>query len=162
MIAHDIRSAHNVGSLLRTADGYGVKRVYLTGYTPFPAHAKDDRLPHLSAKLTKQISKTALGAETNTNLWKQHTDVKKLINKLHADDFSIFALEQTNSSMKLPGFDPPEKVAILLGREVEGVDTELLELCDKVLEIPMYGKKESFNVIEAATAAIYHCRFHPF
>jgi 23S rRNA (guanosine2251-2'-O)-methyltransferase len=162
LIAHDIRSAHNVGSLLRTADGFGVTQVYLTGYTPYPKQTQDVRLPHLSTKLTKQISKTALGAETDTSLWTHHEDIKILLDELRANKYIIIGLEQAENSIQLPKFIPSEKVAILLGREVEGVEPELLKLCDKTIEIPMYGKKESFNVIEAATAAIYHCRFHPF
>jgi 23S rRNA (guanosine2251-2'-O)-methyltransferase len=162
LIAHDIRSAHNVGSLLRTADGYGVKHVYLTGYTPYPTQTNDVRLPHLSSKLTKQISKTALGAETETGLWAHHDDVGMLIDELRANGYTVVGLEQAKNSIQLPKFNPSGKVAILLGREVEGVEPQLLKLCDKTVEIPMFGKKESFNVIEAATAIIYHCRFYPF
>ena len=162
LIAHDIRSAHNVGSLLRTADGFGVKHVYLTGYTPYPTKANDDRMPHLSTKLTKQISKTALGAETDNGLWTHHDEILTLLDELRADKYIIVGLEQAKNSIQLPEFNPTGKVAILLGREVEGVEPELLKLCHMTIEIPMFGNKESFNVIEAATAAIYHCRFHPF
>lgn len=157
VIAHDMRSTHNVGSLLRTADGFGAT-VYLTGYTPYPQSPQDDRLPHISAKLTKQIHKTALGAEANHDLW-SHDDIKPLLARLKAEGYEIIGLEQSNNSIKLPGYQPPHKVAILLGREVEGIEPTLLEKCAKVVEIPMQGKKESFNVIEAATTAMYHCRF---
>src|SRR5579871_6804873 len=76
LIAHDIRSTHNVGSLLRTAEGMGVARVYFTGYTPYPSLATgDERLPHIAQKLTRQIQKTALGAESQV-AWSHHTDVK--------------------------------------------------------------------------------------
>lgn len=162
LIAHDIRSAHNVGSLLRTADGFGVKHVYLTGYTPYPTQTNDVRLPHLSSKLTKQISKTALGAEADTGLWTHHDEILTLLDELRADKYIIVGLEQAKNSIQLPEFNPTGKVAILLGREVEGVEPELLKLCHMTIEIPMFGNKESFNVIEAATAIIYHCRFHPF
>lgn len=157
IIAHDMRSAHNVGSLLRTADGFGAK-VYLTGYTPYPAHKDDTRLPHLSAKLTRQIHKTALGAETNHKLWHYRPDLSELLEDLKDDEFEIIALEQDEYSTSLFEYQPTEKIAILLGREVEGIDPQLLKLCDRIVEIPMYGKKESFNVVESATVALYHCR----
>lgn len=158
VIAHDIRSAHNVGALLRTADGFGAK-VILTGYTPYPAITDDKRLPHITQRLAKQIHKTALGAETDHSLWRQEENVQEVIQNLKRQGFSIVALEQAQDAIPLPDFKPTDKTAILLGREVEGIDPELLALCDKVLEIPMQGRKESFNVTEAATAAMYHCRF---
>ncbi len=158
VIAHDMRSAHNVGSLLRTADGFGAQ-VYLTGYAPYPLIKNDERLPHLAAKQTRQIHKTALGAETNYELWKHEVDIKQLLAQLKQQGYEIVGLEQAAESVKLPEYKPPDKVAILLGREVEGIDHKLLKNCDKVVEIPMFGAKESFNVVEAATAALYHCRF---
>lgn len=158
VIAHDMRSTHNVGSLLRTADGFGAT-VYLTGYTPYPLAINDDRLPHLSAKLTKQIHKTALDAEANHDLWSHEPDVEKLLARLKSDGYEIVGLEQAKKSIKLPNYQPPGKVAILLGREVEGISPELLNKCDKIVEIPMLGHKESLNVVEAATTVMYHCRF---
>ena len=105
VIAHDIRSTHNVGSLLRTAEGLGVVHVYFTGYTPYPQlPVGDDRLPHLAAKLTKQISKTALGAETMVP-WTHHDSIEQLVAELHADGYTIAALEQTAQSMlKILGY----------------------------------------------------------
>lgn len=161
IIAHDIRSAHNVGALLRTADGFGAK-VYLTGYTPYPLASDDQRLPHISNKLTQQIHKTALGAEGNTKLWSHNPDIEALVTDLRDSDYKIVGLEQARHSIKLPDYHPPAKVAMLLGREVEGIETDLLKLCDEIVEIPMVGAKESFNVTQAATAALYHCRFYPF
>ena len=158
LIAHNIRSTHNVGSLLRTAEGLGVKTVYLTGYTPFPLKQSDPRLPHLVKKVDKQISKTALGAEQLVN-WQHEESVNQVIKILKADGFSVCALEQTAESVNLTKFETPEKVAILVGREVEGIEPEVLRLCDKVLEIPMFGKKESFNVAQAAAMAMFYCRF---
>ncbi len=159
VIAHDIRSTHNVGSLLRTCEGMGVARAYLTGYTPYPALTDGDtRLPHLAAKLTQQIHKTALGAETLVS-WQQQTDVTACISALHSEGYAVIALEQTDASVPLPEFRPPDKVALLLGREVEGVAPEVLALCDGSVEIPMFGRKESFNVVQAAAMALYQCRF---
>lgn len=156
IIAHDIRSAHNVGSLLRTANGLGAK-VILSGYTPYPKTKNDTRLPHIANKLTKQISKTALGAEKSG--WEHTDDISELIASLKKQGYRIIALEQTKNSTKLQQYKPTDKVAILLGREVEGIGPELIKLCDEAVEIPMFGSKESFNVVEAATMAMYHCRF---
>lgn len=154
LIIHDIRSCHNVGSLLRTADGLGVTAVYITGYTPYPSLEKDDRLPHIHQKLTRQIHKTALGAELSVN-WQQKDDIHDLISTLKQDGFEIAALEQSDASVQLNTYTPPDKVALLLGREVEGIDPELLDKMDVVLEIPMHGTKESFNVVQAAAIALY-------
>jgi tRNA G18 (ribose-2'-O)-methylase SpoU len=159
VIAHDIRSTHNVGSLLRTCEGLGVSQVYFTGYTPYPTlPAGDTRLPHISAKLTRQIQKTALGAESLVT-WTHLDDVAACIEQLHDSGYTVIALEQSEESIALPDFQPPERVAILLGREVEGVAPEVLVLCDRTIEIPMFGKKESFNVVQAAAMALYHLRF---
>lgn len=159
IIAHDIRSAHNVGALLRTADGFGAY-VYLTGYTPYPKlKLSDGRLPHIAERLTRQIRKTALGAETNSQLWSHHEDIDTLIRELKGKDYEVVALEQDPSATPLPKFQPSERTAILLGREVEGIDPQLIKGCHQIVEIPMQGRKESFNVTEAATAALYHCTF---
>ena len=158
LIAHDIRSTHNIGSLLRTAEGLGVHKVYFSGYTPYPAHANDERLPHMAGKISRQIAKTALGAEELVE-WECVDDVVALLHRLQEEGYTVCALEQCDASLPLPQFKVPRKVAILLGREVEGIDAELLALCDKTLEIPMFGKKESFNVVQAAAMVLYHCRF---
>lgn len=160
LIAHNLRSCHNVGSLLRTAEGIGVSGIMLTGYTPYPLHDGDTRLPHLAAKLHKQISKTALGAEA-TQPWKQYDDLDPLLRRLREDGYTVAAVEQTDGSIMLPSFNPPERIALLVGREVEGVEPVVLEQMDLALEIPMYGSKESFNVVQAAAMALYHCRFAP-
>lgn len=91
LIAHNLRSAHNVGSLLRTADGLGLQAVYLTGYTPYPLSPNDVRLPHLGQKIEKQIAKTALGAE-KTRIWKHETDIIPLIERLRGDGYQMAAL----------------------------------------------------------------------
>ena len=161
VIAHNIRSTHNVGSLLRTADGLGVHKLYFTGYTPYPRYDDDERMPHVARKTHKQISKTALGAEESVD-WEYAEDVFTVIEKLRKNGFTIAALEQTTNSIFLPSYKPPEKLAIVLGREVEGVEPEVLEICDLHVEIPMVGKKESYNVVQAAAMALYHCTFYPF
>jgi len=159
LLAHNLRSCHNVGSLLRTAEGLGVAKVYLSGYTPYPAgQPGDTRLPHEALKLTKQIHKTALDAE-NQVAWEHVDGIEEVIRRLRANGFTIMAVEQMSGSTALPDFAAPQKIALLMGREVEGVEPEVLELCDGALEIPMYGRKESFNVVQAAAMALYHCRF---
>lgn len=159
VIAHDIRSTHNVGSLLRTCEGLGVQRVYFTGYTPYPRLTEQDpRLPHMADKLTRQIHKTALDAE-NLLPWEHADDVTALLGQLRSDGYTLVALEQSETSTRLPDYQPPTKVAVLLGREVEGIEPELLAHCDITLEIPMFGRKESFNVVQAAAMTLYHLTF---
>ena len=159
MIAHNLRSAHNVGSLLRTGEGLGLQQVYLTGYSPYPLATGDTRLPHLAQKTDKQIAKTALGAEKSL-AWQHATDINAVLADLKSRDFTVAALEQAPDSIKLPDFDPPEKLALIVGREVEGIEPAILAACDHILEIPMFGHKESFNVAQAAAMALYHLRFH--
>lgn len=159
IIAHDIRSTHNVGSLLRTAEGLGVEHMYFTGYTPYPVLLSGDgRLPHIAHKLTAQIHKTALGAEGMV-AWSHEDSIAECITSLKSDGYTVVALEQDERSVPLPDYKPPEKIALLLGREVEGIDPELLDQCDTLLEIPMFGQKESFNVVQAAAMALYKLRF---
>lgn len=157
-MVHDVRSCHNVGSLLRTAEGLGIQNVYFTGYTPYPSIDKDTRLPHIHHKLTQQIHKTALGAE-NTQPWQQHEDIFELIKQLKVDGFTITGLEQTERSVPLHTYDAPTKIALLIGREVEGIENELIAAVDNVVVIPMFGAKESFNVVQATAMALYQFRF---
>jgi 23S rRNA (guanosine2251-2'-O)-methyltransferase len=159
LIAHNLRSTHNVGSLLRTCEGLGVGTVYLTGYTPYPKLANDSRLPHMSKKLDDQIHKTALDAERLLNI-KHAEDIEIVISELKGGGYKICGLEQGKSSMPLNKFKPPEKVALIVGREVEGIEPEVLVLCDQLIEIPMFGQKESFNVVQAAAMALYQLRFY--
>src|SRR5450432_2451686 len=96
LVVHNVRSTHNVGSLLRTADGMGIDHVYFTGYTPYPAAADDERLPHIREKLTQQIHKTALGAEDSLS-WSHRPEISDLLKSLKKDKFLIAALEQAPS-----------------------------------------------------------------
>ncbi len=158
VIAHDMRSAHNVGSLLRTAEGLGVGKVYLTGYTPHPSYEGDPRLPHVSRKQTSMIQKTALGAEASQD-WSYIEDISWLVADLKDNGYVVVALEQTPDALPLHTYKPTSKVAVLLGREVEGLDRALVSLCDDTVVIPMSGAKESFNVVQAAAMALYQLRF---
>jgi len=153
VIAHNIRSTHNVGAIFRTADGFGVSNIILSGYTPYPKLTSGDtRLPHIAEKLTKQIHKTALGAEA-TVPFEYHEEIN--LQALQTAGYRIVALEQSPRSVFLNEYKVPEKIALLLGEEVEGIAEELLEQCDDIVEIPMKGSKESFNVSVAAGVAMY-------
>lgn len=151
LILHNIRSTHNVGSIFRTAEGFGVKQIILSGYTPYPKLPNDSRLPHIAEKLTNQIHKTALGAEEmlpfkhyeNLNEW------------LDTNQLPIVALEQSQNSIILGKFKPPQKFALILGEEVHGIQQELIDIANYVVEIPMFGQKESFNVSVATGIALY-------
>lgn len=160
LIAHNVRSCHNVGSMLRTADGLGVHKVYLTGYTPYPICSEDARLPHLARKIDSQIHKTALGAEQSVT-WQQHERIDDVIIELRSAGFTMVGLEQHKRAVLLPTFEPPEKVALVVGREVEGIEPEVLAACDFIVEIPMSGQKESFNVAAAAAMTLYHLTLAP-
>lgn len=151
---HNVRSAHNVGSLLRTADGLGVSKVYLSGYTPYPIANHDERLPHVAKRAAAQIHKTALGAE-DTVKWEHAPQIEDLFIQLKAKDFYLVGLEQTPSAVSLKSFKSRPKTALIVGSEVGGLDDSTLKLLDAHLEIPMRGRKESFNVSIAAAIALY-------
>lgn len=153
LIAHNIRSTHNVGSIFRTAEGFGVSKIILSGYTPYPVLAHDLRLPHISAKLTDQIHKTALGAEGLVPFeYQENPNLTALKN----DGYRIVGLEQDERSIMLPGYEAPDKLVLMLGEEVHGLTDELRAACDDLIEIPMRGQKESFNVSVATGIALYH------
>jgi tRNA G18 (ribose-2'-O)-methylase SpoU len=152
VIAHNIRSTHNVGAIFRTSEGFGISKIILSGYTPYPLLEKDSRLPHISRKLTEQIHKTALGAEEIVPFEYQETPN---IEALRAADYTIVGLEQDERSVMLPDYNAPEKIVLLLGEEVEGITLNMRKLCDDLIEIPMVGKKESFNVSVATGIALY-------
>ncbi|MGB4957089.1 MAG: TrmH family RNA methyltransferase [Candidatus Saccharimonas sp.] len=152
VIVHNIRSIHNVGSIFRTAEGFGVQKIILSGYTPYPRIENDTRLPHIADKLTAQIHKTALGAEKIVPF----TYLETLdLGTLDLAGYRLIALEQDDQSINLRDYDPPAKIALLLGEEVHGITPELLAQVDDIVEIPMQGKKESFNVSVATGIALY-------
>lgn len=156
VIIHNIRSTYNVGSIFRTSEGFGISRIILSGYTPYPKLPNDTRLPHISAKLTSQIHKTALGAEAMIPFdYQPQPD----LTSLKATGWRIVGLEQDDRSIKLPDYQPPQKIALLLGEEVSGLTAELRRQCDDLLEIPMRGHKESFNVAVATGIALYALNF---
>lgn len=143
VLLHNIRSRFNVGSIFRTADGAGVDKIYLCGITPAPPHP--------------QIEKVSLGAEKNIPFEKIHNTIP-LIKKLRADGFQIVTLEQNKKSVVYNKFKPKNKVALILGTEVSGLPPKILKLSDKIIEIPMLGRKESLNVSVAFGIAAYQIR----
>lgn len=153
LIAHNIRSTHNVGSIFRSAEGFAVKQIILSGYTPYPKLLNDSRLPHITDKLTKQIHKTALDAENMVPFSYQETPD---LAALRRDGYRIVGLEQDSRSVLLPDYRPADKIALLLGEEVDGITADLRSQCDDLIEIPMHGQKESFNVSVATGIALYH------
>lgn len=147
----NIRSIHNVGSILRSCDGFGVKEVICTGYTPHP----EKGLPHERARLTDALHKTALGAEEAIKI-SYYPDIREVIADYKARGFSVVALEQAPNSQNLATVSTiPDEALLIFGEEVKGIPTEILNLCDQILEIPMRGQKESFNVSVAAGIALY-------
>lgn len=154
IIAHNIRSTHNIGAIFRTCEGFGVDHIYLTGYSPYPVIVNDSRLPHIREKITNQIHKTALGAEEMVP-FTHDEDVHAIIKDLKDRGYSIIGLEQDEASIHLDKYPRGADIALLLGEEVNGLTPELRSQCDTLLEIPMLGKKESFNVSVAAGIALY-------
>lgn len=158
VIAHNLRSVWNVGSVLRTSEVFAATRVYVTGFSPYPAqHADDPRDPKLQAQQTKRMGKAAAGAELTmpvTHL----PEVEPLLDSLRADGYTVAGLEIDPGAVPVTDYRPPHRVAVLLGDEVRGIETPLRERCDVLLQIPMSGQKGSLNVSVAAGIALYHLR----
>jgi tRNA G18 (ribose-2'-O)-methylase SpoU len=140
-VLENIRSAYNVGSVFRTADAFLLQGIYICGYSAFPPH--------------KEIKKTALGAEETVH-WKHFKDVKEAIGQLKNEGFKIFAVEQAAGSIKLQEFsENNEKVAVVFGNEVTGVEQSTISLCDGCIEIPQLGMKHSLNISVAAGIVLW-------
>jgi 23S rRNA (guanosine2251-2'-O)-methyltransferase len=146
LILHSIRSAHNVGSIFRTADAAGVSKIYLSGYTPRPV----DQF----GQLQKEIAKTALGAEKSIP-WLYSKSPMKNIEGLKLAGFKIIALEQSPRSVDYKKVKVKGSAALVVGNEVKGVSPALLAACDIVCEIPMKGEKESLNVSVSLGIALF-------
>lgn len=142
VILDNVRSMHNVGSVFRTADAFLLSGICLCGYTPRPPH--------------RDIQKTALGA-TETVEWSYFEQITDSIKQLKEQGYKIWAVEQTADSIPLQDFMPEsqDKLALVLGNEVEGVSEAVLSLCDGVLEIPQFGTKHSLNVSVAAGIVLW-------
>lgn len=146
LILPDIRSAINVGAIFRTADAVGIDKIYLVGCTPRPT----DQF----GRIQKDIAKSALGAETWIK-WEYREKLLPLINNLKKEKYEIVALEQDEKSIDYRKYKKPAKLAFILGEEVNGLDKNILKKCDKIVEIPMHGKKESLNVSVACGVVLF-------
>jgi len=133
LVLDNVRSAHNVGSAFRTADAFGVDKVYLGGICPVPP--------------SPELRKVALGAEEVVPF--EHVeDTAALVRELQAEGYTVVAVEQTVHSVKLDHFrrEPGRKYALIFGNEVDGVQQEVVDAADFALEIPQQGTKHSLNV----------------
>jgi tRNA G18 (ribose-2'-O)-methylase SpoU len=145
LILDNIRSAYNVGSIIRTSDALGVQEIYFCGITPTRANPK--------------INKTSLGAENplNTYVFKNGLDA---ISTAKSQDYQIIALDTSHDAIPLDRFHPRgrKNIALVLGNEKAGIDPGILPICDHLVEIPMSGQKESLNVSVACGIALFY--FH--
>lgn len=141
-VLENIRSAYNVGSVFRTADAFLLEAIYITGYTCIPPH--------------KEIKKTALGAEETVD-WKHFTNATEAIKKLKAAGYKVYAVEQAKDSLKLQNaaFDTDDKIAVIFGNEVTGVEQDTILQCDGCIEIPQLGMKHSLNIATAAGVVLW-------
>ena len=139
MVLDTVRSLHNVGSVLRTADAFRIEAVYMCGITATPPSA--------------EIHKTALGAEDSV-AWQYFEDTLQAVEKLKTEGYTVLAVEQVEGSLKLGdfAFEPQKKYALVMGNEVKGVRQDVVDACHQALEIPQYGTKHSMNV--SVTAGI--------
>ncbi len=141
VVCHNVRSLHNVGSIFRTADGAGVTKLYLCGYTGHPPRP--------------EISKVALGAERAVP-WEHHYQTWRVLDRLRAQGVQVIALEnRVEGSVDYREVRPRFPAALLLGNEVEGLSPGLLKRADVIMHIPMHGIKESLNVAVAFGIAVY-------
>jgi len=140
IICDNIRSLENIGSIFRTSDALGVSKIFLCGISGRPPHPK--------------ISKTALGAE-NTIPFEYYKQTSRLVDRLREEKVQIIALEQDKGSAKYTELKPIFPAALMVGNEVKGISKNILKKCDKIIELPMVGKKESLNVSVAFGVAGY-------
>lgn len=142
----DVRSAHNVGAMFRTADGAGIAKLYLAGYTPSP---RDE-----FGRLRADIAKTALGS-TEDVAWEVCPDAPARIRELKDEGAQIVALECVPQSTDYRRLSLGERVVFIVGNEIEGLSSEIIKMVDVVAHIPLRGKKESLNVATAFAVAAY-------
>ena len=132
LVLDNIRSMSNIGSMFRTADAFRLEKMFLCGITAVPPH--------------REINKTALGATESVD-WQYSPSTADCIRSLKAQGYTVYALEQTENSVKLQEFALKQTpLALVADNEVEGVQQEVIDLCDNVIEIPQFGTKHSFNV----------------
>ncbi|MEN9881319.1 MAG: hypothetical protein RLZZ308_502 [Candidatus Parcubacteria bacterium] len=148
LVLDNLRSVYNVGSIFRTANAVGVKKIYLCGTTPTPLDKKGE--------IRKDFAKVALGAE-ETILWEYKEDTKSILETLKNDRCYIVAIEQDETSIdyRMVSLEKKECVVFVVGPEVDGMTKDVLDVCDVIAEIPMLGTKESLNVTIATGIALY-------
>lgn len=146
VLLHNVRSAHNVGAIFRTADAAGVSKIFLSGYTPTP----EDRF----GRVQKDIAKAALGAEGFVPSEYAKTP-QTLIRRLKKEGWRIVGVEQDKRSRDYRRLSRSAKTLFVFGNEVRGLSPALRSLCDELIEIPMHGKKESLNVSVAAGIILF-------
>jgi tRNA G18 (ribose-2'-O)-methylase SpoU len=150
VILDNVRSAHNVGSIFRTADGAGVSKIFLTGYTPTPI----DRF----GRPVAEIQKTSLGASESVPS-EYHEDIFGVIADLKKKDVGIVAVEQTAKAVAYKQATIPyKKAAFIFGNEIDGISSEVCDTADLIIDVPMYGNKESLNVSVTAGIILFHAR----
>ena len=141
LMLHNIRSMWNVGAMFRTADAAGIEKMILSGYTATPPR--------------KEIDKTALGAQ-ETVIWEYHSDPLEALAQLKQKGVRICGLEIASGSRSYTTVNPDDfPLCLVVGNEVDGLENDVLNLCDDVLEIPQYGTKHSLNVAVATGIAIF-------
>jgi len=141
VVLDNIRSMHNVGSVFRTSDAFLIEGICLCGYTPQPPH--------------RDIHKTALGA-TETVDWMYFETTEDAVEQLKQRGFTVYAVEQAEGSISLENFsEPTEPIAVIFGNEVDGVNADLLPLCNGCIEIPQLGTKHSLNISVAAGIVLW-------
>jgi 23S rRNA (guanosine2251-2'-O)-methyltransferase len=146
VLLHNVRSAHNVGSIFRTADAAGVSRVCLSGYTPRPVDA--------FGRTQKEIAKTALGAEIYLP-WMYEKSPMKILSLLRKEGWRIVGVEQDARAKDYRSLKTKNKTVFIFGNEVLGLSKTLRDACDVLVEIPMRGKKESLNVAVTAGVVLF-------
>lgn len=151
LILNNLRSVYNVGSIFRTADAVGVEFIYLVGTTPTPT----DRF----GRKRKDLTKVALGAE-DTITWKYFESFIDAVNSIKVEGFEIVGIEQNRNSVLIEKFVIKKNVALVLGEETLGISERDLNECDRIVEIPMFGVKESLNVAVAAGVALYFIKLN--
>lgn len=141
-VLENVRSAYNVGSVFRTADAFLLQAVYLTGYTAYPPH--------------KEIRKTALGAEDSVD-WRHFPNASEAIDALRGMGYRVYAVEQVHDSILLQDMvtASDEKIAVIFGNEVTGVEQDTIVKCDACIEIPQLGMKHSLNIATAAGVVLW-------
>ena len=149
VILHNIRSAHNVGSVFRSADGAGVSKIFLSGYTPTPL----DRF----GRERDELRKTSLGA-THTVPYEVVDDIHSLLQTCTKQGVQIVAVEQTPQAIAYKTFVPTTDVAYIFGNEVTGIESDILECVGTHIHIPMSGTKESLNVSVCVGVVLFHYR----